>query len=73
MKTLYDKLHKKHKAQLNRNCILYPAMAKSVIDSLKENTSWLDLKYREVIDLLQLTTGEDTTITNVDKLFENGK
>jgi hypothetical protein len=73
MKTLWEKLHKKHKAQLNRNCILYPAMAKSVIDSLKENTSWLDLKYREVIDLLQLTTGEDTTITNVDKLFENEK
>ena len=73
MKTLFEKLQKKHKAQLNRNCVLYPAMTKSVIDALKENTTWLDLKYSEVIDLLQLTTGEDTTITKVDKLFENGK
>jgi hypothetical protein len=73
MKTLWEKLHKKHKAQLNRNCILYPVMAKSVIGTLKENTSWLQLTFAQIIDLLQLTTGEDTTITNVAKLFENGK
>jgi hypothetical protein len=73
MKTLFEKLNKKHKAQLNRNCVLYPSMAKNVIDALKENTSWLQLTFAQIIDLLQLTTGEDTTITNVDKLFENGK
>jgi hypothetical protein len=73
MRTLFDKLKHEHWIQLNENANRFPTMAISVIDALKENTSWLDLKYREVIDLLQLTTGEDTTITNVDKLFENEK
>ena len=73
MKTLFEKLKHEHLIQLNENTKRFPTMTKSVIDALKENTSWLDLKYREVIDLLQLTTGEDTTITNVDKLFENEK
>ena len=71
--TLYDKLKHEHWIQLNENAKRFPTMTKHVIDSLKENTSWLQLTFSQVIDLLQLTTGEDTTITNVDKLFENGK
>ena len=71
--TLYDKLKHEHWIQLNENAKRFPTMTKSVIDALKENTSWLQLTFALVIDLLQLTTGEDTTITNVDKLFENGK
>jgi hypothetical protein len=73
MKKLYDKLKHEHWIQLNQNANRFPTMTKSVIDALKENTSWLQLTFAQIIDLLQLTTGEDTTITNVDKLFENEK
>jgi len=71
--TLYDKLKHDHWIQLNENAKRFPTMTKNIIDALKENTSWLQLTFAQIIDLLQLTTGEDTTITNVDKLFENGK
>jgi hypothetical protein len=71
--TLYDRLKHEHWIQLNENAKRFPTMTKSVIDALKENKSWLNLTFAQIIDLLQLTTGEDTTITNVDKLFENEK
>jgi hypothetical protein len=73
MKTLYDRLKHEHLIQLNENTKRFPIMNKIIIDALKENTSWLQLTFAQIIDLLQLTTGEDTTITNVAKLFENGK
>ena len=73
MKTLFEKLKHEHLIQLNENTKRFPTMTKSVIDALKENKSWLNLTFAQIIDLLQLTTGEDTTITNVDKLFENEK
>lgn len=73
MKTLYDKLSESNKKKLENNKVLFPTITGNVIDALKNNTSWLNLTFGEVIDLMQLTSEELSTITNVDNLFTNEK
>jgi hypothetical protein len=73
MESLFDKLKPEYKLELEKNTANFPSFGQSVINALKNNKSWLNLTFGEVIDLMQLTTTENTTITNVDNLFSREK
>ena len=70
MKTLWQRLSKENKSKLKISVKLYPNMSGKLIETLKNEYSWSNLKFELIIWLMQETTNEPTTFENVDKIFD---
>lgn len=71
MKTLWKRLSKENRNKLKVSAIKYPHSIGPLIKALKTEYSYISLSFECIIFLLQETTGEQTTYTNVDKLFND--
>ena len=49
MKTLWQRLSKENKSKLKTSVKLYPNMSGKLIESLKNEYSWADLKFELII------------------------
>lgn len=71
MKTLWKRLSKENRNKLKVSAIKYPHSIGLLIKALKTEYSYNSLTFECIVWLLQETTGEQTTLTNVDKLFND--
>ena len=69
MKTLWKRLSKENRNKLKVSAIKFPHSIGPLIKALKTEYTYFDLTFEHILWLLQETTGEQTTITNVDNLF----
>lgn len=70
MKTLWKRLSKENRTKLKVSEKEYPNATGQLIKALKTEYSYISLSFECIIWLLQETTCEQTTLTNVDKLFD---
>lgn len=71
MKTLWKRLSKENRNKLKVSAIKYPNSTGQLIKALKTEYSYISLSFECIIWLLQETTAEQTTLTNVDELFND--
>jgi hypothetical protein len=71
MRTLWKKLSKENRQKIKSSPYKY--LATKLQNELKMEVAWTNLRFESVIFLLQETTGEKTTIENVDNLFSHAK
>jgi len=71
MKTLWKRLSKENRNKLKVSAKMYPHSIGKLIKALKTEYSYSSLTFECIVWLMQETTGEQTTITNVDKLFND--
>ena len=71
MKTLWKRLSKENRNKLKFSAKKYPHSIGKLIKALKTKYTYFDLPFEHILWLMQETTGEQTTITNVDKLFND--
>jgi hypothetical protein len=71
MKTLLEKLTPSNIALLNEANAKYPASVSSLIKTLENNYSWLELKYNDVIMLLCYLNVHDFGPNGVKSVFED--
>lgn len=71
MKTLWKRLSKENRNKLKVSAIKYPHSIGLLIKALKTEYAYTSLSFECIIWLLQETTGEQTTLTNVYKLFND--
>jgi hypothetical protein len=71
MRTLWKKLSKENRQKIKSSPYKY--LATKLQNELKMEVAWTSLRFESVIFLLQETTGEKTTIENVDNLFNYEK
>jgi hypothetical protein len=71
MRTLWKKLSKENRQKIKSSPYKY--LATKLQNELKMEVAWTNLRFESVIFLLQETTGEKTTIENVDNLFNYEK
>ena len=69
MKTLWKRLSKENRKKLKVSAKMYPHSIGQLIKALKTEYSYSSLIFEHILWLMQETTGEQTTITNVDNLF----
>ena len=70
MKTLWKRLSKDSRNKLKVSAKMYPHSIGPLIKALKTEYTYFDLTFEHILWLLQETTGEQTTVSNVDKLFD---
>ena len=72
MKNLWERLSKENRLKLENQKTLYPTITKDLIDELKNNFSYVDLKFESVIYLVQELTKEDKGwVVLIDNIFNN--
>jgi len=71
MKTLWKRLSKENRNKLKVSAKKYPNSTGQLIKALKNEYSYISLSFECIIWLLQETTAEQTTLTNVDELFND--
>ena len=71
MKTLWKRLSKENRNKLKVSAKKYPNSTGQLIKALKTEYSYISLSFECIIWLMQETTGEQPTITNVDELFND--
>lgn len=71
MKTLWKRLSKENRNKLKVSAKKYPNSTGQLIKALKTEYSYISLSFECIIWLLQETTEEQTTLTNVDELFND--
>ena len=70
MKTLWKRLSKENRNKLKVSAKKYPNSTGQLIKALKTEYSYFYLNFEQILWLMQETTGEQTTVSNVDKLFD---
>ena len=72
MKNLWERLSEENRLKLENQKTLYPSTTKALIDELKNNFTYTDLKFESVIYLIQELTKEDKGwVVLIDNLFRN--
>ena len=72
MKTLWERLSEENRFKLENQKTIYPTITKDLIDELKNNFSYVDLKFESVIYLVQELTKEDKGwVVLIDNIFNN--
>ena len=71
MKTLWKRLSKENRNKLKVSAKMYPHSIGQLIKALKTEYSYSSLTFECIVWLMQETTGDQTTLTNVDKLFND--
>ena len=69
MKTLWKRLSKENRNKLKVSAKMYPHSIGQLIKALKTKYTYFDLPFERILWLMQETTGDQTTVTNVDNLF----
>jgi hypothetical protein len=71
MKNLWQRLSKENKDKIKNSPYKY--LSTKLQHELKIESAWSRLRFESIIFLMQETTGEKTTIENVDNLFNDEK
>lgn len=71
MKTLWKRLSKENRNKLKVSAKMYPHSIEQLIKALKTEYTYFNLTFEHILWLMQETTGDQTTVTNVDKLFND--
>jgi hypothetical protein len=71
MKTLFEKLKPQYKAKLESQAEFYPNSIKVIEHELKINTSFIDLKYGTVFELMNFCNLTNFNIVTIANLFDN--
>jgi hypothetical protein len=71
MKTLWDKLSEENKKKLEVSKLQFPALFGGLINTLKEQTAWTELKVYDANILLSETIGKEISINNLYDLFDD--